>query len=74
MFCYEPYDELVLMQLQAFLGKNIISVEKEMRLDKESDNLANLGEGSLLRSQIDEIIPWIKKTLASKVNNVKVSC
>lgn len=45
-----------------------------MRLDKESDNLANLGEGSLLRSQIDEIIPWIKKTLASKVNNVKVSC
>lgn len=60
------------MQLQAFLGKNIISVEKEMRLDKESDNLANLGEGSLLRSQIDEIIPWIKKSLTGKVNSVKV--
>lgn len=61
------------MQLQAFLGKNIISVEKEMRQDKDSDNLANLGEGSLLRSQIDEIIPWIKKSLTGKVNTVKVS-
>ena len=31
LFCYEPYDELVLMQLQQFDKKNVTSVEKEMR-------------------------------------------
>jgi len=37
LFCYDPYDELVLMQLQTFLGKNIISVAKEMRLDRNTE-------------------------------------
>lgn len=46
LFCYEPYDELVLMQLQMFLGKQIISVEKEMRQDKSADNLTELGKNS----------------------------
>ena len=31
LFCYEPYDELVLMQLQQFDKKTVTSVEKEMR-------------------------------------------
>lgn len=73
LFCYEPYDELVLMQLQMFLGKNIISVEKEMRQDKNADNLSELGPDSMPRSQIDEIIPWIKSSLADKVANVKAT-
>merc|ERR1712200_245575 len=30
LFCYEPYDELVLMQLQQFDKKTVTSVEKEM--------------------------------------------
>lgn len=61
------------MQLQMFLGKPIISVEKEMRQDKNADNLSELGPDSMLRSQIDEIIPWIKSTLADKVANVKAT-
>lgn len=61
------------MQLQMFMGKNLVSVEKEMRQDKTADNLAELGEDSLLRSQIDEIVPWIKSTLGGKVAKVKVS-
>lgn len=36
LFCYEPYDEVVLMQLREFNSKNIISVEKQMRQDKDS--------------------------------------
>jgi HSP90 family molecular chaperone len=44
LFCYEPYDELVLMQLRQFDGRNLTSVEKEMRQDKESDDLTDLGE------------------------------
>lgn len=36
LFCYEPYDEVVLMQLREFTDKKIISVEKQMRQDKDS--------------------------------------
>lgn len=44
LFCYEPYDELVLMQLMMFKGKNLISVEKEMRRDKSSDDIKDFGK------------------------------
>lgn len=43
LFCYEPYDELVLMQLQEFKGHRLISVEKDMRDDKAAADLTNLG-------------------------------
>lgn len=71
LFCYEPYDELVLMQLQMFLGKNIISVEKEMRLDRDAE--PDFCEGSLVKGQVDDIIPWIKSTLAGNSLNKNIS-
>lgn len=46
LFCYEPYDELVMLQLRQFDRKNLTSVEKEMRQDKEDANLEP--SGSLL--------------------------
>lgn len=73
LFCYEPYDELVLTQLQAFAGKEIVSVEKEMRLDTEASDLTNLGEDSLQRSQINELTEWIEKQLEGKVATVKAT-
>ncbi|CAH1971269.1 unnamed protein product [Acanthoscelides obtectus] len=42
LFCYEPYDELVLMQLQQFKGYKLVSVEKDMRDDKAANDLSNL--------------------------------
>jgi TNF receptor-associated protein 1 len=36
-FCYESYDELVLMQLQEFDKKKLTSVEKDMRDSKEEE-------------------------------------
>jgi TNF receptor-associated protein 1 len=73
LFCYEPYDELVLMQLRQFDGRNLTSVEKEMRQDKESDDLTDLGADSLKRSEVDTLVPWVKKILAGKVKNVRVT-
>merc|ERR1711928_32999 len=35
LFCYEPYDELVLMQLQQFDKKTVTSVEKELKEQTE---------------------------------------
>lgn len=41
LFCFEPYDELVLLQLREFDRKHLTSVEKDMRqssgTDKSSD-------------------------------------
>merc|ERR1719245_2331035 len=37
LFCYESYDELVLMQLQQFDNKRLKSAEKEMREDPKDE-------------------------------------
>ena len=37
LFCFEPYDELVLLQLRQFDRKQLTSVEKDMRQDSGSD-------------------------------------
>ncbi len=42
LFCYESYDELVLMQLMEFDKKKVTSVEKEMRQ-------VGKGAGSIVR-------------------------
>ncbi|XP_049764773.1 heat shock protein 75 kDa, mitochondrial [Schistocerca cancellata] len=73
LFCYEPYDELVLMQLRQFDRHNLTSVEKEMRQDKEPDDLSNLGSDSLSRTSVEALLPWVKSVLAGKVHNVRVT-
>lgn len=70
LFCYEPYDELVLMQLQQYKGNKLVSVEKDMREDKAASDLTNLGEDSLRRSEIDTLTSWIKDKLQGKCFNV----
>ncbi|CAH0552624.1 unnamed protein product [Brassicogethes aeneus] len=70
LFCYEPYDELVLMQLQQFQGYKLTSVEKDMRDDKAASDLTNLGDDSLKRSEINELSGWIKSKLLGKAADV----
>lgn len=73
LFCFEPYDEIVLTQLTTFNGKEIVSVEKEMRSDPNAADLTELGADSLQRSQINELNEWIQKQLEGKVANVKAT-
>lgn len=70
LFCYEPYDELVLMQLQQFKGYKVVSVEKDMRDDKAANDLTNLGDDSLKRSEIDDLVKWVKDLLPGKAGTV----
>ncbi|KAK5650863.1 hypothetical protein RI129_001892 [Pyrocoelia pectoralis] len=70
LFCYEPYDELVLMQLQQFSGHKVISVEKDMRDDKAASDLTNLGDDSLKRSEINDLTKWMLDTLSGKAFKV----
>ncbi|XP_035217863.1 heat shock protein 75 kDa, mitochondrial-like, partial [Stegodyphus dumicola] len=73
IFCYEPYDELVLFQLRQFDFKNITSVEKEMRREKEDASVEDLGENALPKSTAEDLIKWLSNTLGSKVHKVKVT-
>ncbi|XP_060525461.1 heat shock protein 75 kDa, mitochondrial [Cylas formicarius] len=73
LFCYEPYDELVLMQLQQFQGHKLISVEKDMRDDKAASDLTNLSDDSLKRSEINELSDWLKSKLSGKVVTVNAT-
>lgn len=50
LFCYEGHDELVLMQLRQFDRYALTSVEKEMRQDKEADDLGDLGKFQICNS------------------------
>lgn len=44
LFCYEPYDELVIMQLRQFDSRTLASIEREMRKDREkAEDVAELG-------------------------------
>ncbi|XP_003740369.1 heat shock protein 75 kDa, mitochondrial [Galendromus occidentalis] len=65
LFCYQPYDELVLVQLRNFKSKAVISVEKEMRRDAETEPMAT--------ESMKELSEWLKTTLQPKVHKVKMT-
>jgi len=70
LFCYEAYDELVLMQLQQFDKKNMTSVEKEMRAKGEE---IVESEDSLKLTEQTDLTDWIKVTLGQKAAKVKTT-
>ena len=43
LFCFEPYDELVLMNLGQFDKKNFKSIENEMVEDKDNEKVDSTG-------------------------------
>jgi len=70
LFCYEPYDELVLMQLQQFDKKNVTSVEKEMRAVGE-ETVVN--EDTLELKDQTDLTDWVKITLGQKAAKIKTT-
>ncbi|XP_063606991.1 heat shock protein 75 kDa, mitochondrial-like isoform X1 [Penaeus indicus] len=72
LFCYESYDEVVLMQLQQFGSRKIVSVEKELRQDKEDVNFDD-AESGLRRTEANELMNWLKTVLAGRCWTVKAT-
>jgi len=70
LFCYEPYDELVLMQLQQFDKKNVTSVEKEMRAVGEE---AVVTDDTLELKDQTDLTDWVKITLGQKAAKIKTT-
>jgi len=70
LFCYEPYDELVLMQLQQFDKKTVTSVEKEMRAVGEETVVT---DDTLELKQQTDLTDWVKSTLGPKAAKIKTT-
>merc|ERR1711962_1125580 len=69
LFCYEPYDELVLMQLQQFDKKTVTSVEKEMRSGPAEETVVT--DETLELKEQTELTDWVKVTLGQKAAKIK---
>ncbi|KAF4518739.1 hypothetical protein B566_EDAN006142 [Ephemera danica] len=74
LFCYEPYDELVLMQLRQFDNHSLSSIEREMRKDREtSEDLKDLGPDSLSPISLEKLQKWMRGQLAGRAHSVTVT-
>ncbi|BES90970.1 Heat shock protein [Nesidiocoris tenuis] len=71
LFCYQQYDEAILMQLKEFSSCPIISVENELR--RSSSNEQVLTPGGLTENEVDSLTSWIKSHLKDKVDTVRVN-
>lgn len=73
LFCYEPYDELVLMQLGQFDKKYLKSIENEIQESKEdTDTVDEKDPESLSQTNADELMSWLGVILTNKVQKIKV--
>ncbi|ELU01706.1 hypothetical protein CAPTEDRAFT_223831 [Capitella teleta] len=75
LFCYEPYDELVLMNLGQFDKKNLKSIENEM-LDHSKDEKGRIDSAdgnSLNQEEADDLVSWIQVTLGSRIQKAKIT-
>lgn len=74
LFLYEPYDELVLMNLAQYDRKNLRSVENELYEDKEdTDTVDASDDDSITKDDADSLKGWLKATLLNKVHNIKIT-
>lgn len=73
LFLYEPYDELVLMNLGQFYKKNLKSIENEITSVDKDEEIDEGESGSLSRTEAKDLMNWISNVLMNKVSKVKVS-
>ncbi|CAH0668986.1 unnamed protein product [Spodoptera exigua] len=73
LFCYEMYDELVLLELKEFNNRKLVSIENDMQTTaaEEPDNI--IGSDALQQSQVDEVVSYLKSHLAGKIFDVKTT-
>ncbi|VDQ11173.1 unnamed protein product [Trichobilharzia regenti] len=73
MFLYEPYDELVLMQLNQYDKKTLTSVETMIADDlADTNSVGPERQNCLKQDEASELVEWAEKILGSKVKKVKV--
>ncbi|XP_074651114.1 heat shock protein 75 kDa, mitochondrial-like [Tubulanus polymorphus] len=73
LFCYEPYDELVLLNLGEFDRKKLISIEN-VDGDKDDKNVVDEKDpNSLSSEEADGLQSWLRVILGTKVKDTKIT-
>ncbi|XP_073963383.1 TNF receptor associated protein 1 [Choristoneura fumiferana] len=73
LFCYDTYDELVLLELKEFGGRQLVSVESDMQKEPENKSESVIGAQGLQQPQVDELIKFLKGQLEGKVFDVRTT-
>ncbi len=74
LFLYEPYDELVLMQMQQFDRKFLRSIEGEAVDDAANTNTIDASDPeSITQEQADQLTAWLEATLGTRVKRATVT-
>ncbi|XP_045492318.1 heat shock protein 75 kDa, mitochondrial [Colias croceus] len=73
LFCYEMYDELVLLELKEFGGRKLVSVENDMQTDPAAPSDTIIGSEDLKQTQVNELISYLKSHLSGKVFEVRTT-
>ncbi|KAG5450727.1 TNF receptor-associated protein 1, mitochondrial [Clonorchis sinensis] len=74
LFLYEPYDELVLMQLGQYDKKSLRSIETTIAEDAaDTDSVGPERPNCLTQDEASRLVSWAKNVLGLKVKNVKVT-
>ncbi|XP_035680960.1 heat shock protein 75 kDa, mitochondrial-like [Branchiostoma floridae] len=73
LFCYEQYDELVLLQLRQFQRLNLKSIENEVLESDKTEETQEDSKVTLSPSKADALMDWMRSALGEKVTNIKVS-
>jgi TNF receptor-associated protein 1 len=74
LFLFEPYDEMVIMQLNQFKKKTLSGIEQEVVTDKHKDDVIIEGDSrSLSNDEASQLKEWLKTTLGKKIKNVKIT-
>lgn len=74
LFFFEPYDEMVAMQLNQFKKKTLISIEQDTISEKNKDDVIIEGDSrSLTNTEAQELKDWLKTALSKKIKNVKIT-
>ncbi|THD28327.1 TNF receptor-associated protein 1 [Fasciola hepatica] len=74
LFLYEPYDELVLMQLGQFDKKRLTSIETMVAEDAaDTDSVGPERPNCLTQEQANRLVNWAQTYLGNKVKKVKVT-
>jgi len=74
LYCFEAYDELVLMNLAQFERKTLKSIENQMSDDTENTDIVDKhDEGSLSQEQANDLNSWLAVILGNRVQKTKVT-
>lgn len=74
LFLFDPNDEIVVLQLNRYLNKDLVSIESEIEKEKNKDDVILEGDSrSLNNDQANELKNWLANKFSKKVKHVKIT-